>query len=147
MDFDGGAPRPYGVTMSEITTTLEKLAADVNADAALVRRGRYLNLDFLLGIGDETHYFTISHGKVAAVAPGPALLRSRRFAIHIEAAAWAQFRHPVPRPGYHDLFAMCKRGEARIEGELHPLMANLRYFKELLSLARKPETEAVGHGG
>jgi hypothetical protein len=32
---------------------------------------------------------------------------------------------------------MCKSGDARIDGDIQPLMANLRYFKELLALARE----------
>ena len=40
----------------------------------------------------------------------------------------------MPAPGYHDVFAMAKAGHARIEGDLVPLMANLRYVKDLLAL-------------
>jgi hypothetical protein len=32
--------------------------------------------------------------------------------------------------------AMLKAGDLRLEGDLHPFMANLRYFKELLALPR-----------
>ena len=46
------------------------------------------------------------------------------------------FRQPVPKPNYHDIFAMCKQGTASIEGNIQPLMANLRYFKELLAHGR-----------
>ena len=42
----------------------------------------------------------------------------------------------VPAPGYHDLFAMAKFGHARIEGDLRPLLANLRYIKEVLEAPR-----------
>lgn len=44
---------------------------------------------------------------------------------------------PVPKPGWHDLFALCKRGAMRIEGGLHPFMANLQYFKDLVALPRE----------
>jgi hypothetical protein len=43
----------------------------------------------------------------------------------------------VPRPGYHDLFALTRFGRARIEGDLQPLMANLRYIKEVLEVPRR----------
>ena len=43
----------------------------------------------------------------------------------------------MPRPGYHDLFALTRFGHARIEGDLHPLMANLRYIKEVLESPRR----------
>jgi len=43
----------------------------------------------------------------------------------------------VPAPGYHDLFAMKKLGVARVEGDLVPLMANLRYVKDVLAAPRR----------
>jgi len=123
--------------MGTLTETLQIIAAAVNGDDGLVRRGRYVDLDFLLGIGDESHFLTIAKGEVVSVTPGGALLRPWRFAIHIAPEAWEKFRQPLPQPGYHDLFAMCKGGEARIEGEIHALMANLRYFKEVLAYGRQ----------
>jgi hypothetical protein len=43
----------------------------------------------------------------------------------------------VPAPGYHDIFAMTKGGRARVEGNLQPLMANLRFIKDLLAAPRR----------
>ena len=51
----------------------------------------------------------------------------------------------MPRPGFHDLFAMTKSGRASIDGNLQPLMANLRYFKEVLAAPRKLAED--GHHG
>ena len=134
---------PLAATLAHISTTL-------NNDPGFVRRGRFINLDFRLGIGGEICYLTIAQGRLAAITPGPALMRPWCFAIQIEADAWTQFCQPVPRPGYHDLFAMCKSGDARIDGDIQPLMANLRYFKELLALARDNELHGLaresGHG-
>ena len=48
---------------------LETLKDRVNADAPLVRRGRWVNLTFLLGIDDEDFLVTIAEGKVASTAP------------------------------------------------------------------------------
>ena len=121
--------------MSKITAALTKLAERVNGDAGLVRRGRFVAEEFLLQIGDEGHYIHIDQGQVTAIAPGPLLMRPWRFAIHIQGDAWPLFCQPIPRPGYHDIFAMCKLGMARIEGDLHPFIANLRYFKEVLAKA------------
>lgn len=132
--------------MNKMTAALQDLAGRANGCPDLVRRGRYVSLEFLLRIGDEDHYIGIDNGRVSGVVAGPALLRPWRFAIHIQAAAWPRFCQALPRPGYHDLFAMCKLGVARIEGDIHPLMANLRYFKELLAMARHENREAA-HGG
>ena len=122
--------------MSLLSDTLNHIATGLNADVALVRRGRFIDLDFLLGIATETHYLTISAGRLSSIVPGPVLMQSWEFAIHIDGEAWKEFRRPVPKRNYHDIFAMCKQGTARIEGNIHPLMANLRYFKELLAHGR-----------
>ena len=42
----------------------------------------------------------------------------------------------MPRPGWHDLLALTKREEAVLEGDLHPFMAHLQYFKDVLALPR-----------
>jgi hypothetical protein len=42
----------------------------------------------------------------------------------------------VPKPGFHDLLALTKRGEAVLEGDLHPFIAHLQYFKDVLALPR-----------
>ena len=122
--------------MSQLFDTLNHIATCLNDDVALVRRGRFIDLDFLLGIAAETHYLTISVGRLSSIVPGPVLMKPWEFAIHIDGEAWEQFRQPVPKPNYHDIFAMCKQGTASIEGNIQPLMANLRYFKELLAHGR-----------
>ena len=108
----------------------------VNANAPLMRRGRYLTTTFLVGVGDIDWLVDIVAGRVEAVRPGPHLMDSWRFAIRASGEAWAGFWEPVPRPGRHDIFAMAKSGEAVIEGDLQPLMANLRYIKEVLAAPR-----------
>ena len=50
---------------------------------------------------------------------------------------------PLPPPGSHDLIAMLKTGALRLEGDQHPFMANLRYFKELLALPRAISKKAA----
>ena len=109
----------------------------VNADAALVRRGRFLSTTFLLEIGEVEYLVTVNEGRVASVERGPFLLRPWTFALRASADAWSRFWAPVPEPGYHDLFAMKKLGVARVEGDLVPLMANLRYLKDVVTAPRR----------
>jgi hypothetical protein len=116
---------------------IERLFELVNADAALVRRGRFLTTDFLIEVGDESFQVSVQEGRIAAVTRGSATARPWRFAIRASAEAWREFWQPVPRPGYHDLFALARFGQARIEGDLLPLMANLRYVKEVLETPRR----------
>ena len=52
-------------------------------------------------------------------------------------AAWAEHWQAAPRPGFHDLLALTKRGEAMLEGDLHPFISNLQYFKDVLALPRQ----------
>ena len=47
------------------------------------------------------------------------------------------FWQPVPDAGWHDIFALMKRKEARVEGDLRPFMANLQYIKDLLAAPRR----------
>jgi hypothetical protein len=116
---------------------IERLFDLVNADAALVRRGRFLTTDFLVEVGDEPFHVSVQDGRIASVTRGAAIARPWRFAIRASAEAWREFWQPVPRPGYHDLFALTRFGHARIEGDLLPLMANLRYVKEVLETPRR----------
>lgn len=121
----------------QIADTFERLPALVNTDAALVRRGRWCRATFLLGAGAVPLYVTVDEGKILDVLRGPALMRSWRFAIRADADAWSRFWQPIPEPGFHDLLAMSRFGRATLEGELQPLMANLRYFKEVLEAPRR----------
>jgi hypothetical protein len=112
----------------------------VNADAGLVRRGHRLTTTFLLAVGDAEYLIRVAEGRLAAVERGPFLLRSWSFAVRAPADAWARFWQPTPEPGYHDLFAMKKLGVAQVEGDLWPLMAHLRYVKDVLAAPRRART-------
>ncbi len=125
------------MTEEEAAAVLQRLPALVNGDAPLVRRGRYLSAAFLVGAGDLPVLVTVREGKIADVAVAPPPMRSWRFAVRAGADAWRRFWQAVPEPGYHDLLAMTRFGTARIEGDLHPLMANLRYVKEVLEAPRR----------
>lgn len=123
---------------------LEHLADLVNGDRRLVARGRYVDLEWLWQIDDVPYHIRVQHGLIVEMLRGPVLMRSHRFAIRGPADSWERFWAPMPRPGFHDLFAMTKNGRAAIDGELQPLMANLRYFKEVIAAPRRL---AEGHHG
>ena len=125
------------MTDEDVAVVFERLPALVNGDSGLVRRGRYLTARFLLGAGALPVLVEVREGAVVDVAVAPPPMRSWRFAIRAEADAWRRFWQAEPEPGYHDLLAMSRFGSARIEGDLHPLMANLRYVKEVLEAPRR----------
>ena len=116
---------------------IERIAELVNADANLVRRGRFLNTTFLLEVGDAGYLVRIVDGRVVAVTPGPFITPNYSFALRAPREAWETFWQKVPPPGFNDIFALFKRGLLRIEGDLHPFMANLLYFKDVLAAPRR----------
>lgn len=116
---------------------MERLAALVNGDRALVRRGRTVNDDVLIEIGDMSFHVSIRNGEIAAVQRGPQLMRSWSFAVRGGAEAWRAFWQAEPPPQRHDIFALTKRGDFRIEGNLKMLMTNLLYYKGVLAAPRR----------
>jgi len=121
---------------------MEELARRVNANERLVRRGRYVDTTFLLEVGDEAWLIDIRAGRIATVRRGPFVMPTWTFALRAEREDWARFWQPQPPPGSHDLFALVKRRALRIEGDLHPFMSNLLYFKDVLATLRAPKESA-----
>jgi len=115
---------------------IETLKERVNADTALVRRGRYLTTTFLLEAGDGAWLIAIVEGRVASVMCGPFVMPSWSFALRAPAAEWEKFFLGKPPPGSNDLMAMVRRRVLKIEGNLQVFMAHLRYFKEALAKLR-----------
>lgn len=107
------------------------------ADADLRRRGHWLDTDCRVDIGAEPFYLTLRQGALADLARGPRLLRSVAFSVSGTEDAWQRHWRKVPEPGWHDLFALTKRGAASMQGDLRPLLQNLQYFKDLLALPRR----------
>ena len=116
---------------------LEQLPRLVNGDADLVRRGSWVDLEFQIGLGAVPYHLTVAGGRITSLDRGPVQMRSSRFQISATTEGWRRFWQPVPEPGWHDLLALTKRGVARIEGDLQPLLANLQYFKDLLAAPRR----------
>ena len=116
---------------------IETLAERVNGEPRLVHRGRFIDTSFLLEIGDQPWLIRILDGRVADVQKGPFVMARWTFALRAPADAWAQFWSPVPPPGFHDLFALIRYRRLRVEGDLHPFMANLFYFKGVLATLRR----------
>jgi hypothetical protein len=122
---------------------LTDLAARVNGDANLVRRGRYVNTTFLIAIDDAHHLVRVAEGRIVAITPGPFITPNYSFALRASRDAWEKLWSPKPLPGFTDIFALVKKKLLRIEGDLHPLMSNLLYFKGVLAAARQPQEKAA----
>ena len=122
------------MTAADRFTRLPDLLA---ANADLLRRGRWLSVDCRVDIGNEPFFLSIRDGALSAFERGARLMRSTAFTLSATDEAWTGYWQPIPQPGWHDLFALTKRGVASIEGDLRPLLQNLQYFKDLLALPRR----------
>lgn len=122
------------------TTLCARFAAAVpaglDADAHLVWRGRHLRARCLVQIGATAFLLRIEAGRVTECRTPPALMSAWDFAVRGSVPAWEALWRALPPPGWHDLFALSKRGEMTIEGDLHPFVAHLQYVKDLLALPR-----------
>lgn len=121
---------------------MERLSELVNANERLVWRGRYVDTTFLVEDGDTQWLIQISKGRVANVTRGPFVMPSWVFALRAPREVWRQFWLAEPPPGSHDLLALAKRRVLRIEGDLHPFMSNLLYFKGVMAALRAQGGEA-----
>ncbi|MBN8972230.1 MAG: hypothetical protein J0H32_00845 [Rhizobiales bacterium] len=120
-------------------TTIEQLPERVNADAPLVRRGRFLATRFLLEVGDTQWLIGVQDGKIVSVERGPFVMPSWSFALRASDSEWQTFWSANPPPGHHDLMALIKRRALKAEGDLKIFVAYLRYFKDVLAKLRAQE--------
>ena len=127
-----------------IENYMARLPEFLNTNLQLVWRGRYLNTTFLLQSGPDSYYISLREGKIHEVTTGTQLLKSWTFALKASHDAWLKHWLSYPPPGWQDIFAMKKIGEATVEGDLYPLMSNLRYIKELVALPRDMKGEQHG---
>ncbi|MEM9138883.1 MAG: hypothetical protein AAGB15_03560 [Pseudomonadota bacterium] len=122
---------------------IDKLKDLVNANAAIVRRGRWTNAVMLLGIGETNWIVEIRAGEIAAITPEDLTVTRHDFAIRGTAEAWAKFWSPMPPPMHHDLSALVRAGKVRMDGDTDMLMANFLYVKLLLEQLRGHYAEAA----
>jgi hypothetical protein len=120
----------------EVVGRFESIPGLLDADRALLHAGRWLNVDCLLGPIGRPYLVAIRQGRIAEMSAAPTPMPSWRFSYTASSRAWTEYWRPEPEPGWHDLLALAKRGEASVEGDLHPFMTHLQYFKDLLALPR-----------
>lgn len=131
--------------LEAVTARLARLPALLEADASLMERGRFLTVDCLIGTPARPFHTRIVDGRITAMAAAPGVMASWRFAYRASPEALLEFWQPLPRAGWHDLLALTKSGAASLEGDLHPFIANLQYFKDLLALPRSAASPSEAH--
>ena len=118
---------------------LVNLSAYVNADERLCWRGRHVDTEFLIEVDRDQYLISIKNGRIDSVRKDAFAQSEWRFALRASSDAWTAFWQPRPVPGYHDIMAMLKFKNLKMEGDLYPLMSHLLYFKDVLVSVRAME--------
>lgn len=122
--------------MADDVACLQRLEDALRAAPETLReRSRNVRARCLLGFGEAEALLHVDSGQFCLQTKLPPLTQFD-FALRGSARGWQAYWEPMPAPGWHDLFALAKRGELRIEGELLPFMRHLQFFKDLLALPR-----------
>jgi hypothetical protein len=116
---------------------IDNIASLVNADAGLVRRGRFVDTTFMIAIDDADTLIRVQEGRITKITAGPFITPDYSFALRASRGVWEKFWQPLPPLGFTDVFALIKQKLMRVEGDIHPFMANLLYFKDVVAAPRK----------
>ena len=116
---------------------IDSIARLVNADAGLIRRGRFIDTTFLIAIDDAYSLIRVQEGRIVSVTPGPFITPNYSFALRAPREVWEKFWQPLPPLGFTDIFALVKQKLMKVEGDLHPFMSNLLYFKDVIAAPRR----------
>ncbi len=116
---------------------IDNIAALVNADARLVRRGRFVDTTFVIAVDDDYTLLRVEEGRITSVKHGPFITPDFSFALRAPREVWDKFWLPLPPRGFTDIFALVKQKLMKLEGDLHPFMANLLYFKDVIAAPRR----------
>ena len=122
---------------------IDNIASLVNADAKLVRRGRFVDTTFMVAIDEAYTLIRVQEGRVVKVTPGPFITPDYSFALRASRGVWEKFWQPLPPLGFTDIFALVKQKLMRVEGDIHPFMANLLYFKDVIAAPRQIKQQEV----
>ena len=102
---------------------------------------QYLNTCFMISTIENEYLVNIEKGIVKNVEEGPFVMPSYVFKLTAPKNEWIKFLQHIPEPGSHDIIAMLRRKVLKFEGDLHPLMSHLLYFKLLLASLRPAESK------
>ena len=119
----------------------EKLAKKNNVRLSLASMAQYLNTCFMISTIEHEYLVNIEKGIVKNVEEGPFVMPSYVFKLTAPKNEWLKFLQHTPQPGSHDIIAMLRRKVLKFEGDLHPLMSHLLYFKLLLASLRPAESK------
>ncbi len=116
---------------------IDLIPKHVNADANLIRRGRFVDTTFMIAVGDDYTLMRVEEGRVTDLRHGPFITPNYSFCLRAPREVWDKFWQPLPPRGFTDIFALVKQKLMKVEGNLHPFMSNLLYFKDVIAAPRK----------
>ena len=125
------------MSLASLQQTFESIPEHVNRNAHLVHRGRFLNAQLKISIDSACWLMEIREGKITSLTQKFPLFQTADLVISASGEAWAALWEKFPKAGWHDIFALHKRGAMRIEGESHVLFAHLQYLKDVLNTPRQ----------
>lgn len=127
---------------AQVIETFRQIQSRLERTPHLLRLGRLFSETVLIEVAGCEYYLTFEKGRIVSVVQGPSRKTPWRFALRTDAEALEKLWQARPEPGFHDIFGLVKIGRGRIDGDILSLVKNLRFFKEVLGLARAKE-EAV----
>ena len=119
----------------------KSLIDDNEKRSQLSMMAQYLNTCFMISTIENEYLVNIEKGVVKNVEEGPFVMPSYVFKLTAPKNEWIKFLQHIPEPGSHDIIAMLRRKVLKFEGDLHPLMSHLLYFKLLLASLRPAESK------
>jgi len=119
----------------------KSLIDDNEKRSQLSMMAQYLNTCFMISTIENEYLVNIEKGVVKNVDEGPFVMPSYVFKLTAPKNEWLKFLQQTPQPGSHDIIAMLRRKVLKFEGDLHPLMSHLLYFKLLLASLRPVENK------
>lgn len=121
----------------------KQIQTRLEATPHLLRLGRLFSETVLIEVDGREFYLNFEKGHITSVIEGPSRKTPWRFAFRTDAEALEAFWQTRPAPGFHDIFGLVKIGRGRIDGDILSLVKNLRFFKEVLTLARTQKEMAA----
>ncbi len=119
--------------------TFKQIQSALEGTPHLLRLGRLFSETVLIEVDGNEFYLSFEKGRMVSINEGPSRKTPWRFALRTDADALEKFWQARPEPGFHDIFGLVKIGRGRIDGDILSLVKNLRFFKEVLTLARTKE--------
>ncbi len=122
--------------------SIEQWINIVNSNQKLVDNGKWLNISFTFGYGNNDYLFEINNGRILSISRRDLQTKSGIFKIHADTKSWEKHWLTIPPRDYHDIFAMLAKKIVTIDGNLIPLMQNLQYFKDIIASNRQIKTNS-----